>query len=421
MTTLSTELANTLRQQQAVYWPNVFLNQNPQSISDDLITEASQRLQRFAPYLAKVFPETAAQNGLIESPLQDIAAMQQALGKLTGRLLLKCDSDLPISGSIKARGGIHEVLKHAESLAWATNRFDVNDDYAVLANEEWRAFFSTHRIAVGSTGNLGLSIGIMSAKLGFEVTVHMSADARQWKKDLLRQHGVNVVEYADNYEAAVAAGRASAASDPMCHFVDDERSLDLFCGYAVAAERLAQQLQAAHIAVSAEQPLYVYLPCGVGGGPGGVAYGLKQIYGEHVHPVFVEPTAAPCMLLSIASQQHEDISVEDLGLDGKTAADGLAVGRASGVVSRLMQSRLQALCTVSDDDLFRHEALLWQHENVFVEPSAAAGFAAYLLQLQHDPASASATHIVWATGGAMVPAAEREQYLQRGDALLKSA
>ena len=268
MTTLSAELANTLRQQQAVYWPNTFLNQNSQSIPDTYISEASQRLQRFAPFLAKVFPETAAQNGLIESPLQDIAAMQQALGKLTGRLLLKRDSDLPISGSIKARGGIHEVLKHAESLAWATNRFDVNDDYAVLANEEWRAFFSTHRIAVGSTGNLGLSIGIMSAKLGFEVTVHMSADARQWKKDLLRQHGVNVVEYADNYEAAVAAGRASAASDPMCHFVDDERSLDLFCGYAVAAERLAQQLQAAHIVVSAAQPLYVYLPCGVGGGPG---------------------------------------------------------------------------------------------------------------------------------------------------------
>ena len=421
MPALSTEFTAALRQQQAVYWPNVFLNQNPQSISDALITEASLRLQRFAPYLAKVFPATAAQKGLIESPLQDIATMQQALGSVTGRLLLKRDSDLPISGSIKARGGIHEVLKHAESLALATSRFDVNDDYAVLANREWRAFFNGHRIAVGSTGNLGLSIGIMSAQLGFEVTVHMSADARQWKKDLLRQHAVSVVEYADNYEAAVAAGRASADSDPLCHFVDDERSLDLFCGYAVAAERLAQQLQAAHIEVSAAQPLYVYLPCGVGGGPGGVAYGLKQIYGEHVHPVFVEPTAAPCMLLSIASEQHENISVEDIGLDGKTAADGLAVGRASGLVSRLMQSRLQALCTVADDDLFRHQALLWQHEALFVEPSAAAGFAAYVLQLKHQPDSESATHIAWATGGAMVPAAEREQYLQRGADLLKSA
>lgn len=396
------------------------------------VAAASARLQRFAPYLAKVFPETAAAGGIIESPLAPLPTLgRQLLDEIGvaagGALWLKADNQLPISGSIKARGGIHEVFKHAEDLALQAGLIRPGDDYAALASDAARAFFGRYRIAVGSTGNLGLSIGIVSARLGFQATVHMSADARQWKKDRLRASGVTVVEYASDYSVAVAQGREQAASDPNCYFVDDENSPQLFLGYAVAAERLARQFEQAGIQVDAEHPLFVYLPCGVGGGPGGVAFGLKLAFGDAVHCLFAEPTHSPCMLLGVYSGLHDAVCVQDFGIDNVTAADGLAVGRPSGFVGRAMQRLIDGYYTVTDETLSRLLASAWELEQVRLEPSALAGMPGlqrvlrapdYLQRIGVDPARlVRATHLVWGTGGSMVPDAEFAAYLAQGRAL----
>lgn len=393
------------------------------------VQAASARLQRFAPYLATVFPDTAASAGIIESPLRPLPNLQRSLLQEAGlapggALWLKADSELPISGSIKARGGIHEVLKHAEDLALEAGLITLESDYRVLADAPARQFFSQYKVAVGSTGNLGLSIGIMSAKLGFQATVHMSADARQWKKDKLRANGVTVVEHQSDYSVAVEQGRQQAAGDPLCYFVDDENSPHLFLGYAVAAERLARQFEDQGIAVDAEHPLFVYLPCGVGGGPGGVAFGLKLVFGDHVHCLFAEPTHSPCMLLGVYTGLHDEVCVQDFGIDNVTAADGLAVGRPSGFVGKAMQRLLDGYYTVTDEELYRLLVLAHDQEQARLEPSALAGVpgmvrvlqaAPYLDRMALSPARlANATHLVWGTGGSMVPAEEYAAYLAKG-------
>ena len=398
------------------------------------VADASARLGRFAAYLRVAFPETEGSAGIIESDILPMTLLQPLLGErygqsLNGALWLKRDSHLPISGSIKARGGIYEVLKHAEDLALAGGLLKLDDDYTLLHSDKARAFFGQYKIAVGSTGNLGMSIGIMGAALGFQVTVHMSADARQWKKDKLRSHGVTVVEYESDYSVAVAQGRQQAESDPSCHFVDDENSVNLFLGYAVAGERLKQQFAAAQITVDAQHPLFVYLPCGVGGAPGGVAFGLKLAFGDAVHCIFAEPTHSPCMLLGVYTGMHDEVSVQDFGIDNVTAADGLAVGRASGFVGKAMQRMLDGFYTVSDEEMYSLLALMERSEGLRLEPSALAGVPGiarvlgeqqgYLARAGLSPqAMANATHLVWATGGNMVPAAEMDAYLAKGRELL---
>ncbi|EGR0682125.1 D-serine ammonia-lyase [Vibrio cholerae] len=391
------------------------------------IQDASQRLKRFSPYLAKAFPETAKTNGIIESEVVPISEMQSVLEReydtpIQGRLLLKKDSHLPISGSIKARGGIYEVLTHAEKLAIEAGLLTESDDYSKLLNEEFRDFFKRFSIAVGSTGNLGMSIGIMSAKLGFSVSLHMSADARAWKKNRLRALGVNVIEYAQDYGVAVAQGRKEAENDPTCFFIDDENSQTLFLGYSVAGERLKKQFDEKGIAVDAQHPLFVYLPCGVGGGPGGVAFGLKMAFGDNVHCIFAEPTHSPCMMLGVHTGLHDAISVQDIGIDNITAADGLAVGRASGFVGRAMERLLDGYLTISDERMYRLLGQLNEAENIQLEPSALAGMIGpilvtksveYRARMQFDDTvMGNATHLVWATGGGMVPAEEMDSYLK---------
>jgi len=389
------------------------------------ILDAQQLLERFAPYIRKVFPETAENNGIIESGLLEIPATKQELErrcgvKIDGRLLLKPDSHLPVSGSVKARGGIYEVLKTAEDIAGAEGLIKGGESHECFDTEEFRKTFSIYSIAVGSTGNLGLSIGIMSARLGFDVSVHMSADARQWKKDLLRQKGAKVIEYASDYSIAVKKGREEAAQNPKCHFVDDENSQTLFLGYATAALRLKKQLEERCIAVDGEHPLFVYLPCGVGGAPGGIAFGLRKVFGDSVHCFFAEPTQSCCMTLGLATGLNSKISVRDIGLDNATVADGLAVGRASGFVGEAVGSQLSGCYTLRDERMQALMSLLADADGIFLEPSALAGLYGPIACKEYAaaiPQAENITHLVWATGGSMVPEKEMREFYTQGKQL----
>ncbi len=418
---------DALKDKEETLWLNpdrekVIPHQTINEYSYVYLKAAQQRFMRFLPYFVQAFPETAPKKGVIESRLVPIPAMTDWLNsrgaEIQGRVFAKDDAHLPIAGSVKARGGIHAVLKIAEDLARDNGILNYEEKYGQFNTESFREFFSHYTIQAASTGNLGISIGRTAAKLGFNVVIHMSSDAREWKKELLRSEGVTVKEYEGNYSETVAAARAASDPDPSSYFIDDENSQDLFFGYSSAALRLKVQLGKQDIPVDEDHPLFVYLPCGVGGAPGGITYGLKEVFGNAVHCFFAEPAESPCFLLGMASGKGSEISVQDIGLSGRTCADGLAVSRVSGFVCDMMKPLVSGAYTLKEERFEEYQKALLEKERLFFEPSACAGFLGleqigqkgtawetYLEEEGLKDKMADAVHIIWGTGGGLM-----EQY-----------
>ena len=141
-------LATRLRNAQPALWTNAARQARPaaamsalgRTISLDDTKAAVARLARFAGLLAQGFPELAATGGVVESPLLPAAALQPALdmSEGQGRLFIKADHSLPVAGSIKARGGMHEVLEFAEGLALKHGLVQPGGDYRALATRQAR-------------------------------------------------------------------------------------------------------------------------------------------------------------------------------------------------------------------------------------------------------------------------------------------
>ncbi len=393
-----------LRRDETVVW----FSRGPARVSEITeaeIADARARFDRFASVLSALFPDESW-DGRIVSPLLEWRDPGDGLPDL----LIKADHQLPITGTIKARGGLHEVLCWIEDVAGTGFLFDADGPIHVSL-QGVRRRLGRHKVVVASTGNLGFSIGRFARAFGAAAEVHMSRDAKDWKKTRLAALGAEVIEHDGDYSDTVAAARRSADRDGA-YFVDDERSRRLLLGYAPAARELADQLAARGVEVGAACPLIVYLPCGVGGAPGGVTAGLKLIYGEHVSVVWVEPTVSACVMVALVGGGRAR-SVYELGLDNRTVADGLAVPKASQLVLDLVGDAIDAAVGATDAEMLRWVRRAHERRGLRLEPSAAAGLAGVLPFLrartsEQERPPATATHVVWTTGGALLPDVEFE-------------
>lgn len=403
-------LVRQLRAGQVTVWRGPAQRAHPQAprIAIAELAAARERMERFQPVLRRLFPQSDW-DGRVRSALLDCPIIPAGIGSLR----IKADHALPMTGSIKARGGIYDLLCRIERIALAEGLVAEGGDYLALTESEAKRALGRHRIVVASTGNLGFSIGLAARAFGLAAQVHMSHDAKRWKKDRLAALGVEVVEHPFDYSRTVLAAEASAraAGDD---FIDDTSSRDLMIGYALAGDEVIAQLAEVGVVPSTERPLVVYLPCGVGGAPGGVTFALKERLGAAVHCVFVEPVASPCMMLALANG-GVPAAVYEYGLDNNTIADGLAVPVASDLVLDIVGDLIDAVVAVPDRTMLEWVARAWREAGLRLEPSAAAALAAVTPFVEAAPHLREAVHVAWATGGSLLPDGEFAALLRAAD------
>lgn len=393
------------------------------------VEDASLRVDRFAPLMAVLFPQTAAQSGIMESPLREAPKLFESLQKNFSlpsgpRLFLKLDNDLPVGHALTGRGGIYEVLRLAEELAMAARLLKWSSDYRKLAEPDMRDFFGNFTIAVASMGNQAMAVGRVSSALGFQTRAHLPAGSPPWKKSLLKAQDVELVEHQGNYEETLKEARERAVNEKHTFFIDSEYSRNIFLGYATACARLKHQLDESGITVDNEHPLNVYMPCGLGDGPAGICFGLKLIFRDNIRFYTAEPVHSPAMPLALGTRLFHQVSVYEIGLDpAKTIADELATGRVSGPTCYVMRELLDGCVTVTDDDMLGMLALAHDAEQLRLEPSAMAGLAAmnYVLRGNLSLKSASGTHIAWITSGNLMPDAIWQGMYDKGKASLEKS
>ena len=123
------------------------------------------------------------------------------------------------------------------------------------------------------------------------------------------------------------------------------------------------------------------------------------------------------MMLGLMTGLRSGISAADVGIDPKTIADGLAVARPSESAARVLQMYSDGGYTLNDNTMLKYLRLLYDSEGIFIEPSACAAFGglpkivteeAYLIKNSMKNKMENVTHIIWATGGSMVPPEEKD-------------
>jgi threonine dehydratase len=248
----------------------------------------------------------------------------ETLSQLTGgRVWLKAEN-LQRTGSFKIRGAVNKL--------------------SMLGDAERAA-----GVIAASAGNHGQAVAWAARELGIAATVFMPQDAPMAKVDATRHYGADVELTGPAIEEALDACRAyvEAEGATLVHPFEDPV---VIAGQGTIGLELADQV---------EQIETVVIPIGGGGLASGIALALRA----------VKPG------LRIVGVQAEGTLPTG---SGYTIADGIAVKKPGELTMSILDSVLDDLVSVSDEEISDAIVVLLERTKLVVEGAGAVGVAALL-------------------------------------------
>jgi threonine dehydratase len=252
----------------------------------------------------------------------------ETFSRMIGRPVYFKAETLQRTGSFKIRGAVNKI--------------------EMLSDAEGEA-----GVVAASAGNHGQAVAWAAREAGIKATIFMPAETPMAKVEPTRNYGAQVELTGATFEDALAAAIAHVESTGGT-FVHPFEDPEVIAGQGTIGLELAEQLPDVETVV---------VPVGGGGLAAGIGLALRDVLPE-VKIVGVQ--AAACAPLAGSTEV------------GYTIAEGIAVKHPGELTTALLGDLLDAVVTVTDEEISEAIVLLLERAKLVVEGAGAASVAALL-------------------------------------------
>jgi len=282
------------------------------------------------------FEDVAAAHERIRAAIKRTPVLTSStIDALTGaRVFFKCEN-LQRMGAFKIRGAFNAMSQ--------------------LSKEE-----KSRGVIAFSSGNHAQAVALAGKLLGIKAVIVMPDDAPKVKLDATRGYGAEVVVHKKNESREQLAGKISKERNLV--LIPPFDHPHIVAGQGTAAKELIEDAG----------PLDALLvPCGGGGLLSGCAIAARHLLPD-CKVIGVEPAAGDDATQSFKQGKLIKIQIPD------TIADGARTTSLGEVTFPLLLRYVDAMLTVTDEELLRSMFFLWERMKMVVEPTGALGFSALM-------------------------------------------